>query len=454
MLPYPTSAPPSRAGSPLLDKLKDSSALPPPVRRILGHPLVLRARTYRRQHPNKALAIAVSALLSFVWIASKSFALSGLDDLYDYRSSRGHSPLAWGTHPDAISNYGDYVGLGHQRAKVKAATPSNYADIGDHYPWLDQQLAGPLYRKRRTRAERQVGALKQDLWEGTPAGGGKKGAARGAFERDRHGVLGGASVEWSTGVVGSGTYLGPGVDMIKDSALEEALEAALEDAAAADAADEDLDDDDNDGRAPDRRPRRAYKPTSSSAAVSRGERALVERMLEKGWVFLDDDDKLNTEKLHLDASEKGFFDTLPLRERVRYKAQGRKMAAQGWARIYAAMDGGDATKSALEVQLERMVRRVPVVVFSKTTCPHSKRAKELLADLGLYPAVHIVEVDLRPDMLSLKALLSRRTAHSTFPNIIIGSRSIGGADDLERLYESGELREMLDEVGVEISDSG
>lgn len=374
MLPYPTLAPSSRAGSPSL-KFRESS-LPSPLRRLWGHPLALRVRTYRRQHPNKALAIAVSALVACLWVSS--LPLFGSDDFYDdHGAGRGHSPLAWGTHPDAIVNYGDYVGLGHQRAKVLAATPPDYADIGDHYPWLDQQLAGPLYRKRRTRAERQVGALKQDLDEGTPGGGGKKGASssasasKGAFERDRHGVLGGASVEWSTGVVGSGTYLGPGVDMVKDSALEEALEEALAEAAATDdefdtTATADSDDLAEAGR---KRRLRKYEPTSSGAAVSRGERALVERMLEKGWVFLDNDDKVNTEKLHADANEHGYLDTLPLRERVRYKAQGRRVAAQEWARVYAAMDTGVATKSALELQLERMVRRVPVVVFSKTTCP-------------------------------------------------------------------------------------
>lgn len=52
------------------------------------------------------------------------------------------------------------------------------------------------------------------------------------------------------------------------------------------------------------------------------------------------------------------------------------------------------------------------------------------------------------DMAQLKALLARRTLHSTWPNIIVGSRSIGGADDLDRLIESGEFAEMLDEVGV------
>lgn len=43
-------------------------------------------------------------------------------------------------------------------------------------------------------------------------------------------------------------------------------------------------------------------------------------------------------------------------------------AALGWSRIFGAMEG-EFVKSALEVAIEKLVRRVPVVIFSKTTCP-------------------------------------------------------------------------------------
>lgn len=48
----------------------------------------------------------------------------------------------------------------------------------------------------------------------------------------------------------------------------------------------------------------------------------------------------------------------------------------------------------------------------------------------------------------MKKLLKRRTLHETFPNIIIGSRSIGGGSDLEELEASGELEKILLEAGV------
>ncbi len=50
------------------------------------------------------------------------------------------------------------------------------------------------------------------------------------------------------------------------------------------------------------------------------------------------------------------------------------------------------------------------------------------------------------DAKHLKGLLARRALHSTFPNIIIGGRSIGGADDLVRMEADGSLAKLLEDV--------
>lgn len=39
------------------------------------------------------------------------------------------------------------------------------------------------------------------------------------FEVDRHGIFGGSSTEWTTGIVGMGGWLGDFVDMRKKSAI-------------------------------------------------------------------------------------------------------------------------------------------------------------------------------------------------------------------------------------------
>lgn len=348
MLPTPASSS-SALGHPLLDDSLSPprglalDKLPLPARRALSNPWVLRARTYKQQHPLRALLLGSLVALSLAWLLVSAL-VSFLESRSD-PSTYAHGALAWGTHPDAVTNWGDYVGLGLQRAKVLSGTPQGYADIGDRWARLDKELGGPFYRRRRSVEEKARGDEPQDLSEGT-AGKGKKAAT---VLNDRHGVLGGASVEWSTGVVGSGAWLGPGVDMRKDGSY--ALPVPTDD---------DADEGQGEGSA---------APSSSSAAMlTRGHAAFVDRIVDRGWVFLDEDDRANTAKLHADAHREGFFDTLPLRERVRDDPRGMRDAAEGWARVYAAADEA-RPKSALEVQLERMVRRVPVVVFSKTTCP-------------------------------------------------------------------------------------
>lgn len=78
--------------------------------------------------------------------------------------------------------------------------------------------------------------------------------------------------------------------------------------------------------------------------------------------------------------------------------------------------------------------------------PYSISRREKFADAPLCCGRHAFGSPHAADAIHLKGLLARRTLHSTFPNIIIGSRSIGGADDLERLEREGTLTKLLEEA--------
>jgi len=93
----------------------------------------------------------------------------------------------------------------------------------------------------------------------------------------------------------------------------------------------------------------------------------------------------------------------------------------------------------------------PLVVFSKSYCPYSKRAKSLIQTYALEPAPRVVEVDLREDGDLLKVILTRLTKHSTFPNVILRGRSLGGADDLQALHEGGKLKELFESNGLSVT---
>jgi glutaredoxin-related protein len=54
----------------------------------------------------------------------------------------------------------------------------------------------------------------------------------------------------------------------------------------------------------------------------------------------------------------------------------------------------------------------------------------------------------------IKQLLTRLTHHSTFPNIVVRGKSIGGFDQLQDLHATKALKKILEEAGVTAGSSG
>ncbi|KAJ3759457.1 hypothetical protein FB446DRAFT_634932 [Lentinula raphanica] len=109
-----------------------------------------------------------------------------------------------------------------------------------------------------------------------------------------------------------------------------------------------------------------------------------------------------------------------------------------------------------EKEMERLNEEYPVVVFSKASKSpivrhsYSRKAKQLLQAYQLSPPPKIIEVDLREDAIQLKKVLTRLTGRSTFPNIILRGKSIGGSDDVHALHNANALRDMFKEAGVDV----
>jgi len=101
-------------------------------------------------------------------------------------------------------------------------------------------------------------------------------------------------------------------------------------------------------------------------------------------------------------------------------------------------------------RVEELNERYPLVVFSKSYCPYSRRAKALLSTYEMSPPPKIIEVDLRDDATQVKSVLTRLTHHGTFPNIVIRGKSVGGSDQLQALHADKSLRRMLENAGIAI----
>lgn len=97
--------------------------------------------------------------------------------------------------------------------------------------------------------------------------------------------------------------------------------------------------------------------------------------------------------------------------------------------------------------LSKHRKQSPLTVFSKSYCPYSRKAKELLKKMGAQFDVY--EVDLRSDAQALQQGLKEVSGHSTFPTIFVQDSLIGGSDDLLRLDSTGVLRGILEAAGVQ-----
>jgi glutaredoxin 3 len=77
-------------------------------------------------------------------------------------------------------------------------------------------------------------------------------------------------------------------------------------------------------------------------------------------------------------------------------------------------------------------------MYTTASCPFCQSAERLLAEKGV--AVEKIRVDLEP---ARRAEMMKRSGRRTVPQIWIGSRHIGGCDDLYALERDGKLDSLL-----------
>lgn len=79
-----------------------------------------------------------------------------------------------------------------------------------------------------------------------------------------------------------------------------------------------------------------------------------------------------------------------------------------------------------------------VVIYTKPGCPYCASAKSLLDKRG----AKFTEIVASNDA-DKRAEMTQRSGRTTFPQIFIGEKHIGGSDDLHALDTRGGLAELL-----------
>uniref|UniRef100_A0A914C4Q1 Glutaredoxin domain-containing protein n=1 Tax=Acrobeloides nanus TaxID=290746 RepID=A0A914C4Q1_9BILA len=98
---------------------------------------------------------------------------------------------------------------------------------------------------------------------------------------------------------------------------------------------------------------------------------------------------------------------------------------------------------SLRKEIDIAVKNHTVTVFSRTTCPFSKRVKAILRDNYHIKDLFIVEIDLHENMCGMLDCLNAESGIHTVPQVFVSGKFLGNHDIIKKLFESGLLDEIL-----------
>lgn len=134
-----------------------------------------------------------------------------------------------------------------------------------------------------------------------------------------------------------------------------------------------------------------------------------------------------------------------LREKIQHQDLMNDVADSNVEKVEAPEPPSEEELKAIEEQMIAEGKKVyesivgyssvpPVIIFSKSYCPHSKRAKQLLLeDYVIQPTPLVIELDIITNGDKLQKYLHKLTGQRTVPNIMIDGVSRGGASDMAEL---------------------
>lgn len=89
-----------------------------------------------------------------------------------------------------------------------------------------------------------------------------------------------------------------------------------------------------------------------------------------------------------------------------------------------------------------------VIIFSKTYCQYSKRAKGVLLEkYKITPEPYVVELDIHPMGKQIQDRIHEMTGRGTVPNIMVNGKTIGGSDEILAMDKSNQLVDKIQSLG-------
>lgn len=107
---------------------------------------------------------------------------------------------------------------------------------------------------------------------------------------------------------------------------------------------------------------------------------------------------------------------------------------------------GDYDQAAMDKDIENIIQSSEVTLFSFTTCPFCRRAKDALDERGI--VYRAMELDTLEDNLgnTIRAQLGKLTGRTSMPSIFVQGKFTGGCNDgpgLLPMIEDGRFDKMM-----------
>ncbi|KAH7330327.1 thioredoxin-like protein [Rhexocercosporidium sp. MPI-PUGE-AT-0058] len=128
---------------------------------------------------------------------------------------------------------------------------------------------------------------------------------------------------------------------------------------------------------------------------------------------------------------------------------GRKKFGAGGSEAQEPMKEEESEEDQdVKAEFNSILKKAPIIIFSKSYCPHSARAKNILLEKYLIdPKPYVVELDQHKLGAQLQAKLADLTGRKTVPNVLINGVPIGGGDDVAELDSTSKLVDKVRDLG-------
>ncbi|XP_026873929.2 glutaredoxin 2 [Electrophorus electricus] len=109
---------------------------------------------------------------------------------------------------------------------------------------------------------------------------------------------------------------------------------------------------------------------------------------------------------------------------------------------FTSSNAGRLSSTGYAQFVQDVVSHNCVVIFSKTTCPYCKMAKNVFNEIGA--TYKVVELDEHKDGRQLQDTLAQMTGARTVPRVFINGQCIGGGSDARQLHHQGKLLPLIE----------